>query len=87
MNGLETRLNAEQLLVIADVERLAVDGDDRDGEPVRIGERELGNVVGDLAVADAAVLLVSSLSVARNGATLRLQAAQQIVERRWSGSA
>ena len=47
---LRHRLNAEQLLVIADVEDLAVDGDDGNAEPIRVGQRQLGNVVGDFAV-------------------------------------
>ena len=67
------RLDGEQLLVIADVVSLAVDGDDRDAEPVGVGLGELGDVVGDLAVVDAAILGVQLLQRRRGTARRRLR--------------
>ena len=79
---LRDRLDAEQLLVVADVERLPVDGHDRDAEPIGVGQGQLGDVVGDLAVVDTSrYLACSSLSVARNGATADFKLADQIVQR------
>ena len=39
------------------VEDLAVDGHERDAEPRRVGAAQLGDVGGDLAVVEVAVLL------------------------------
>ena len=77
---LRDRLNAEQLLAVADVEHLAVDGDDGDAEPVRVGQGQLGDVVGDLAVVHIAVFRIDCLQRVAKRRDGRLQAADEIVE-------
>ena len=48
------RLDRERLARRADLVDLAVDGGDGDAEPGRVGLRQLGDIAGDLAAAEAA---------------------------------
>ena len=57
-DGLGDGLDGEAGLLVASVVAEAVCGYERDGEPGRVDRRELGDVVGEVAVVEVAVASV-----------------------------